>query len=110
MGLFYTHESKRQLVGYADARYLSGPHKARSYTGYVFTYGGTTISRRFMKQTIAATYSNHAEILAIHEASCEYVWLISMTHNIQENCGLLSQKDTPTILYENNAACIAQLK
>ena len=63
-----------------------------------------------MKQTITTTSSNHAEILAIHEASRECIWLRSMTHYIQETCGLSSQKDTPTILYEDNAACIAQLK
>ena len=76
----------------------------------MFTHGGTAISWRSMKQTITATSSNHAEILAIHEASRECVWLRSMTRHIQETCGLLSQKDTPTILYEDNAACIAQLK
>ena len=30
MGLFYSKESKQQLLGYADAGYLSDPHKARS--------------------------------------------------------------------------------
>ncbi|KAM2855266.1 hypothetical protein FF1_025609 [Malus domestica] len=48
LGLFYTHESQSnatpyssridsRLVGYADAKYLSDPHRARSQTGYVFT-------------------------------------------------------------------------
>ena len=76
----------------------------------MFTHEGTAISWRSMKQTITATSSNHAEILAIHEASRECVWLRSMTHHIQETCGLSSQKDTAEILYEDNAACIAQLK
>ena len=30
MGLFYSRESKQQLLGYADAGYLSNPHKGRS--------------------------------------------------------------------------------
>ena len=30
MGLFYSKESKQQLLGYADAGYLSDSHKARS--------------------------------------------------------------------------------
>ncbi|RVW93168.1 Retrovirus-related Pol polyprotein from transposon TNT 1-94 [Vitis vinifera] len=38
MGLFYSRESKQQLLGYADAGYLSDPHKGRSQTGYVFNY------------------------------------------------------------------------
>ncbi|XP_019252656.1 PREDICTED: uncharacterized protein LOC109231449 [Nicotiana attenuata] len=33
-----------------------------------------------------------------------------MTQHIQEMCGFLMKKDNPTILYEDNAACIAQLK
>ncbi|XP_049364619.1 secreted RxLR effector protein 161-like [Solanum verrucosum] len=69
IGLLYSNTSKSELIGYGDAGYLSDPHKARSQTGYLFTYGGTTISWRSMKQTIVATSSNHAEIIAIHEAS-----------------------------------------
>ena len=54
--------------------------------------------------------SNHAEIIAIHEASRECVWLRSMTQHILQLCGLSVQTKTPTILYEDNAACITQLK
>ena len=52
MGLYYPKESKSQLIGYADVGCLSDPHKARSQTRYVFTYGGTTISWRSIKQPI----------------------------------------------------------
>ena len=110
MGLFYSNKSKEKLLGYADARYLSDPHKARSQTGYVFNYNGTAISWRSVKQTMVATSSNHSKIIAIHEASRECIWLRSMIHHIQESCGLSSVKDKPTILFEDNAACIAQIK
>ena len=110
LGLFYPNKSRPELVGYADAGYLSDPHKARSQTGYIFTCGGTAISWRSMKQSLVATSSNHAEIIAIYEASRECVWLRSMTHHIRESCGLSLKKEEPTILYEDNAACIAQLK
>ena len=33
-----------------------------------------------------------------------------MIYHIQESCGLSSVKDKPTILFEDNAACIAQIK
>ena len=88
MGLYYSKKSKLQLIGYADARYLSDPHKTRSQMGYVFTYGGTTIYWTSIKQTMVATSSNHLEILAIHEISRECVWLRSMIQHIQETCGL----------------------
>ena len=110
MGLFYPYGSKSQLVGYADAGYLFDPHKGRSQTGYLFTYGGTAISWRSTKQTIAATSSNHAEILAIHEASRECFWLRSLIQYILSSCGLIDHKIAPTVLFEDNTACIAQLK
>uniref|UniRef100_A0A2N9G6F8 Reverse transcriptase Ty1/copia-type domain-containing protein n=1 Tax=Fagus sylvatica TaxID=28930 RepID=A0A2N9G6F8_FAGSY len=110
MGLFYPNKSNPQLIGYADAGYLSDPHKGRSQTGYLFTCGNTAISWRSVKQTISATSSNHSEIIAIHEASRECVWLRSVIQHIREKCGLSSIKDNPTILYEDNAACITQIR
>ena len=56
LGLFYPNGSKPQLVGYADVGYLSDPHKGRSQTGYLFTYGNIAISWRSVKQTISTTF------------------------------------------------------
>ena len=109
MSLFYLRESKQQLLGYADVGYLSDPHKGRSQIGYVFNYNGTAISWRFVKQAMVTTLSNHLEILAIHEASRECIWLRSMIQHIRESCGLSSIKGGPTTLFEDNAACIAQI-
>ncbi|WKA07166.1 hypothetical protein VitviT2T_025025 [Vitis vinifera] len=110
MSLFYSRESKQQLLGYADAEYLLDPYKGKSQTWYVFNYNGTVISWRSIKQTMVVTSSNHSEILAIHEASCEYVWLRSMIQHIQETCGLPSIRGNATKLHEDNVACIAQIK
>ena len=82
MGLFYSKGSESPLIGFAYARYLSDPNKARSKSGYLFTCGDTAISRRSQKQTIVATSSNHAEILALTEASRECVWLKTMVNHI----------------------------
>ena len=73
VGLFYCNDCSSNLVGYVDAGYLSDPHKIRSQTCYVFTCEGTVIFWRSMKQYIANTSSNHAEIILIHEASQECV-------------------------------------
>ena len=73
MSLFYSRESKRQLLGYANAEYLSYPYKGKSQTWYVFNYNGTAVSWRSIKQTMVVTSSNHSEVLAIHEASRECV-------------------------------------
>lgn len=110
MGLFFSNKSKSDLIGYADAGYKSDPHQGRSQTGYLFTHGGTAISWRSTKQTEGSTSSNHAELIALHEASRECVWLRSVIQHVQDTCGLSSGILTPTILYEDNAACISQMK
>jgi len=84
MGLFYSKVPKFELTSYADAGYLSDPYNGRSQTSYLFTRGGTTISWRSVKRTITTTSSNHAELLALHEASRECVWLKSLIQHIQE--------------------------
>ncbi|KAL6322691.1 hypothetical protein AAG906_015377 [Vitis piasezkii] len=89
------------------ARYNS--HKGRSQTGYVFNCNGTAISWKSVKQTMVATSSNHSEILAIHKASRECIWLRSMIQHIRESCGLFFIKDDLTILFEENVTCIAQI-
>ena len=76
MGLFFTNDSMHdQLTGYSDVGVLSGPHVGISQTSYVFLVGGTTISWRSTKETLAATSSNHAEILALHEARTWRIFL-----------------------------------
>ncbi|CAM8886911.1 unnamed protein product [Rhodiola kirilowii] len=106
LGLFYPNNTKPVLTGYADAGYLSDPHKGRSQTGYVITCGGTAISWRSQKQTVVATSSNHVEVIALHEASRECVWLKSITQHIRVTSGLSLVND-PITLYEDNAACVA---
>ena len=108
LGLFYSKEST--LKGYADFGYISDPHKARSQIGYVFTCGNTVIYWRSTKQTLTATSSNHSEIIALHEASCECVWLRSVVHHIGNACGLPLITSIPTTIYEDNATCIEQIK
>ena len=109
MSLFYSRESKQQLFGYANAGYLSDPHKGGSQIRYVFNCNSTAISWRSVKQIMMVTSSNHSKILAIHEASREYIWLRSMIQHIRESFGLSSIKGDPTILFEDNVACIAQI-
>ncbi|XP_070682444.1 secreted RxLR effector protein 161-like [Malus domestica] len=121
LDLFYIRESPSvaapygpridsRLVGYADAGYLSDPHKARFQTGHVFTIGDTAISWRPTKQMLVATSSNHAEILALHESSRECFRLREVMEHIQSTSGLTSAIDLPTTIFGDNGACIEQLK
>ncbi|CAN4114139.1 unnamed protein product [Withania somnifera] len=60
MSLFYSNGYCIDLIGHADAGYLSDPHKAQSRMCYVFTFGGTAISWRSTKRSVVAISSNHA--------------------------------------------------
>jgi len=97
-------------MDYADVGYLSDPHNGLSQIGYLITCHGTTISWRYVKQTIITTSSNHAKNLALHEASHECVWLRSIIQHAQQTCGVSSGKMKSTTIYEDNSACIVQLK
>lgn len=111
LGLFFSRSATRKLVGYADAGYLSDPHHGRSQTGYVFLCGGEAISWRSVKQSMVATSSNHAEILALHEASGECVWLRSLISHFELSCGVTDSPSLPpTRIYQDNADCVYQLQ
>ncbi|KAM2676748.1 hypothetical protein EV1_003390 [Malus domestica] len=122
LGLFYTHESFREvasllghqvdscLVGYADAGYLFDPHRVRSQTSYVFTVGDTAVSWRSTKQTLVMTSLNHAEILALHEASRECFWLRVVMIHIQITSGISTIVNLSMTIFKENAAYIEQLK
>lgn len=111
LGLFYPYNSNGlNLEGYADSGFLSDPHRGRSQTGYIFLNNNAAISWRSTKQTLVATSSNHAEILALHESSRECVWLRSLIEHIRRSCQLSPTTDTPTTIFEDNAACIAQMR
>ena len=58
--------------------------------------------------TLIATSSNHAEVIALHEASRECVWLRSVTQHIQATCELPINRN-PTVLFEDNVVCVAQM-
>ena len=109
LGLYFQKKQDLNIIGYTDAGYLSDPHNALSQTGYVFLSGGTAISWKSAKQTMVATSTNHSEIIALYEAAKECTWLRRIHQHVQNACGIMIAP-TPTIIYEDNSACIAQVQ
>jgi hypothetical protein len=109
LGLFYSRNQDPILLGYTDAGYLSDPDNGRSQTDFVFLQGGTTISWKSSKQTLVSTSTNHSEIIDLYEASRECVWLHRMINHIIQSYGI-GALETPTIIFENNSACVTQMK
>jgi hypothetical protein len=106
LGLFFRTNQDHSLIRYADGGYLSDPQNARSQIGYVFLHGGTAISWKSSKQTLVVTSTNHSEITVLYEASRDCDWSCRMIDHIQTSCGI-GVIGPPTIIYEDNAACVA---
>ena len=77
-------------------------------TGYIFLKCGAPISCKSTKQTVTATSTNHAELLAFHEAARETMWLRTMERILDQQC-TLKITDQPTVIYEDNYACVRQM-
>ena len=67
------------------------------------------ISWKSSKKSLVSTSTNHSEIIALYEASRECMWLRRMIRHIQQTCGM-NTVQTPTIIYEDNAACITPVQ
>lgn len=109
LGLHYKKSENREVTGYADSRFNTDEVAGKSQTGYIFIRDGAHVSWKYVKQTVTATSTNHAELIAFHEASREAVWLRTMEEIISSQCNIPTT-DKPTIIYEDNASCVRQMQ
>lgn len=58
---------------------------------------------------MVATSTNHSKIIVLYEASKECIWLHGMINQITQSCGI-GPINSPTVIYEDNAACVVQTK
>jgi hypothetical protein len=108
LGIHDTISGTPEIVGYADAGFKSDDISGKSQMGYIFLKNNAPISWKSIKQTITATSTNHSELIAFHKATRETVWLRQMHKIITEQCKF-AQDSKPTMVFEDNAACVAQL-
>jgi hypothetical protein len=87
---------------------LFDPQNGRSQTGFVFIHEWTTISWKSIKQTLIATFTNHSEMIALYEALRACDGLRRLINHIATSCGI-GALESPTIIYEDNMACVAQM-
>ena len=85
------------------------PNACKSQTGYVFLKCGAPISWKSTKQTVTITFTNHAELLAFHEAARECVWLRTMERIVNQQCHIQEEGTKPTVIFEDIVACIRHM-
>ena len=108
LGLLYSRNKETRFVGYANVEYKSDPKSGKSQTGYIFLKNGTPVSWKSMKQSVTATSTNHAELIAFHEATRELVRLRTMKRLITSQAGITIAKE-PIVIHEDNSACVSQV-
>ena len=104
-GITYTrHDGPLRLHGYVDADYLpnygTAASNRRSTTGWVMFAGGAAVTWRSKRQDRVAASTAEAEWMAAFDAAREVSYLRFLCADF--GC----PQDGPTILYEDNQACI----
>lgn len=84
------------LEGYVDADWGGNTVDRKSYTGFVFSFGGCPITWESRKQTSVALSSTEAEYVAASEAAKEAIYLKRLLNEIN------AWKDGPVILHIDN--------
>ena len=101
LGLLYTKQDPKEVIGYSDADWGGDNDDHRSTSGYIFQIGGTAISWSSRKQSSVALSAAEAEYMALSSATQEAVWLRQLYTD------LFKDPIRPTVVYEDNQACIS---
>ena len=70
------------LEGYNDTNWISNVKDSKSHSGYVFTLGGATFSRKSSKQTVIARSTMEYEFIALDKCGEEAEWLCNFQEDI----------------------------
>ncbi|GKV11936.1 hypothetical protein SLEP1_g23148 [Rubroshorea leprosula] len=100
MGLFYKKEANFSLLGFTDADFGGDLADRKSTSGYVFLYGGTSISWCSKKQDSVSLSTTEAEYKASALAAQECVWLRRLIEDLD------SPIQGSTSLYGDNQSAI----
>ncbi|KAL2248135.1 UNVERIFIED_CONTAM: Retrovirus-related Pol polyprotein from transposon TNT 1-94 [Sesamum indicum] len=93
-------KGKLTLFGFVDADFAGSDYdRRRSTTGYVFTYGGTTVSWVSKLQKVVTLSTTEAEYVAVTEAAKELIWL-------QHFLGELGKPQADMILHSDSQSTI----
>jgi len=100
-GIIFKKTGNTNLVGFADADYSNDPNDAHSTSGFIFKTNGPVLWKS-KKQSLTATSTTEAEVIALHEAAKEAVWLSEIVTDMTG-----SADHRPILISEDNAACLA---
>lgn len=98
-GIVYRSNSQKGIFDcYSDADFGGCTKTGRSTSGVVIIYGGGPISWLSQRQTMVATSTTEAEIVAANEASKEIIWITRLFK------GIVNITKVPVLKVDNTAA------
>lgn len=78
-----------KVEGFVDADWGGDVRDRKSFSGFVFKYGGNTISWECRKQTCVSLSSTEAEYIALSEAAKEARWLKDLVTELTGSSGIV---------------------
>ena len=103
LGLHYMKVENQETIGFAYSGFKIDEMVGKSQTWYIFIRDRAPILWKSVKQTVSASSTNHAELLAFYEAAREAIWLRTMELIMMKQCEIQTN-DKPTVIYEDNAS------
>lgn len=88
------------MTGYADSDWAGNVTDRKSVSGYIFKVYSATVSWTTRRKTSVALSSAEAEYMALSVAVTEVLWLRRLLVDLGVKI------DEPTVIFEDNQACI----
>jgi hypothetical protein len=109
MGVSFGQQSARdpksdlEFIGYSDASFL-GSNDTKATSGYVFLLAAGAVCWSSRKQSITATSTMEAELVALFEATKESIWIRQLISELK------FPMKYPMVIYEDNQPGLAFLQ
>jgi hypothetical protein len=94
-----------EIKGFTDANFARDTNDRISTSGYVFLFGGTTVSWLCKKQGCVAKYTMEAEYIACSTAVNNVVWIKRFVDSLK-----LDMQDRPRNVFCDNKSAISLIK
>ena len=101
-GLVYDGSKDLELLGYADANYVSDLSDCRSTTGYLYKLSNAAILWKSSKQTSVARSTADAEYMSVGLCSTEAVWI----KNLMMELEIKLLYENPVKIFGDNQCCL----
>jgi hypothetical protein len=94
-----------EIKGFIDADFAGDTDDKKSTSGYVFLFGGTTVSWLSKKQSCVAKYTMEAKYIACSTAVNNAVWIKRFVDSLK-----LDMQERPVNVFCNNKSAISLIK